>query len=328
MSLISAPLRSWMCALGVVLIGVAAAGCSVEPDRFDDNRWRGHFETNGFQSGPRFASSNYRPPLPIPGAPSMVAAALEAPSTVATAVAAPPVGYHDGVEGDDAAATTGSLGAHVVAPGTTIKISERDARSLPEVAATNVISQRTKPDRGDQVMLRRGSRTNVQRNSEPVGGEQPSVPPVEGAAAAVPAPDTPASVDPSKAAEAAPKFRWPVRGQVIAGFGSKIKGRPNNGINVAVPEDTSIKAAEGGVVVYSGNELKAYGNLLLVRHPNGYVTAYAHAKQLLVKGGDEIKRGQVIAKSGRTGDVDTPQLHFEIRKASAPVDPMQYLSGA
>jgi murein DD-endopeptidase MepM/ murein hydrolase activator NlpD len=327
MSLMSAPLRSWMCALGVVLIGVGAAGCSVEPDRFDDSRWRGHFETTGSsQSGPRFASSNYRPPLPIPAAPSMVAAALEVPSTVAAAVAAPAAGYHDGVEWDDAAATTGSLGAHAVAPGKTIKISERDTRSLPEVAATKVISRRTKPDRGDQVILRSASRTNVQRNSEPVGGEQPSVPPAEGAA--VPAPDTPASVGPSKVAEAVPKFRWPVRGQVIAGFGSKINGRPNNGINVAVPEDTSIKAAEGGVVVYSGNELKAYGNLLLVRHPNGYVTAYAHAKQLLVKGGDEIKRGQVIAKSGRTGDVDTPQLHFEIRKASTPVDPMQYLSGA
>jgi murein DD-endopeptidase MepM/ murein hydrolase activator NlpD len=256
----------------------------------------------------------------------MVAASLAAPSTVTAAVAAPAVGYHDAVEWDDAAATTGSLGAHVVAPGKTIKISERDARSLPQVAAMSVISRRTKPVRGDQVILRGASRTNVQRNSEPVGGEQPSVPPAEGAAAAAPAP--PASGGPSTAAEAAPKFRWPVRGQVLAGFGSKIKGRPNNGINVAVPEDTSIKAADGGVVVYSGNELKAYGNLLLVRHPNGYVTAYAHAKQLLVKGGDEIKRGQVIAKSGRTGDVDTPQLHFEIRKASEPVDPMQYLGGA
>jgi murein DD-endopeptidase MepM/ murein hydrolase activator NlpD len=146
--------------------------------------------------------------------------------------------------------------------------------------------------------------------------------------ATVPAAAAPASTGPSKTVEAAPTFHWPVRGQVIAGFGSKINGQPNYGINVAVPEDTAIKAADDGVVVYSGNQLKSYGNLLLVRHPNGYVTVYAHAKQLLVKGGDEIKRGQVIAKAGRTGEVDSPQVHFEIRKASAPVDPMPYLTGA
>jgi murein DD-endopeptidase MepM/ murein hydrolase activator NlpD len=81
-------------------------------------------------------------------------------------------------------------------------------------------------------------------------------------------------------------------------------------------------------VVYSGNQLKTFGNLLLVRHPNGYVTVYAHAKELLVKAGDEIKRGQIIAKAGRTGDADRPELHFEIRKASTPVDPMPYLAGA
>src|SRR6202000_2774568 len=93
-------------------------------------------------------------------------------------------------------------------------------------------------------------------------------------------------------------------------------------------EGTPIKAAEDGQVTYAGNELKGYGNLILVKHPNGYVTAYAHASELLVKRGDTIKRGQVIAKSGQTGDVGSPQLHFEIRKGSAPVDPLQFLSGA
>jgi murein DD-endopeptidase MepM/ murein hydrolase activator NlpD len=131
-----------------------------------------------------------------------------------------------------------------------------------------------------------------------------------------------------KSAEGMPTFRWPVRGRVISGFGPAPNGQHNDGINVAVPENTPIKAAEDGVVAYAGNELKGYGNLVLVRHPNGYVTAYANAKELLVKRGDQIKRGQVIAKSGQTGNVDAPQVHFEIRKGPAPVDPMPFLNGA
>jgi len=136
---------------------------------------------------------------------------------------------------------------------------------------------------------------------------------------------------PVKAAEATgalPSFRWPVRGRVITAYGAKTNGKANDGINLAVPEGTPVKAADDGVVAYSGNELKGYGNLVLIRHANGYVTAYAHASELLVKRGDTIKRGQVIAKSGQSGEVASPQLHFEIRKGSSPVDPLQFLSGA
>lgn len=135
----------------------------------------------------------------------------------------------------------------------------------------------------------------------------------------------------AKAAEATgalPTFRWPVRGKVVTSYGAKTNGKSNDGINLAVPEGTPVKAAEDGVVAYSGNELKGYGNLVLVRHSNGYVTAYAHASELLVKRGDPIKRGQVIAKSGQSGEVASPQLHFEIRKGSSPVDPLQFLNGA
>jgi murein DD-endopeptidase MepM/ murein hydrolase activator NlpD len=137
--------------------------------------------------------------------------------------------------------------------------------------------------------------------------------------------------EPAKAAETTsglPTFRWPVRGRVITTYGAKTNGKQNDGINVAVPEGTPVKAAEDGVVAYSGNELKGYGNLVLIRHSNGYVTAYAHASELLVKRGDTIKRGQVIAKSGQSGEVGSPQLHFEIRKGSSPVDPLQFLNGA
>ena len=126
----------------------------------------------------------------------------------------------------------------------------------------------------------------------------------------------------------APQFRWPVRGRVISGFGPIANGQQNDGINLAVPEGTAVRAAEDGTVAYAGSELKGYGNLVLVRHNDGYVTAYAHASELMVKRGDTVRRGQVIAKSGQTGTVTAPQLHFEIRKGSAPVDPMKFLPGA
>lgn len=143
----------------------------------------------------------------------------------------------------------------------------------------------------------------------------------------------PAKVDPAPTANAAPaasaadtsgnpEFRWPARGRIIQGF----KGG-NDGINIAVPEGTAVKAAENGTVAYAGNELKGYGNLVLIRHPNGFVTAYANNGELDVKRGDQVKRGQTIAKSGQSGNVASPQLHFELRKGSTPVDPTSYLAG-
>ncbi|AOO84696.1 hypothetical protein BHK69_22120 [Bosea vaviloviae] len=118
-------------------------------------------------------------------------------------------------------------------------------------------------------------------------------------------------------------FRWPARGRVISGYSGK---GGNEGINIAVPEGTPVKAAEGGTVAYAGSELKGYGNLVLIRHPNGYVSAYAHNGDLKVKRGDTVKRGQVVANSGQSGNVSSPQLHFELRKGSAPVDPTPYLT--
>jgi len=123
-------------------------------------------------------------------------------------------------------------------------------------------------------------------------------------------------------------FRWPVKGRVISKFGSKPGGARNEGINIAVPEGTSVRAADGGVVAYAGNELKGYGNLVLIRHDGGWVTAYAHTRQLLVKRGDTVRRGDVIAKAGQTGSVESPQLHFELRKGATAVDPLKYLTAA
>ncbi len=123
-------------------------------------------------------------------------------------------------------------------------------------------------------------------------------------------------------------LRWPVRGKIISEFGNKPGGLKNEGINIAVPEGTAVRAAETGVVAYAGNELKGYGNLILIRHDGGYVTAYAHAKELFVKKGDTIKRGDVIAKAGQTGAVSSPQLHFEVRKGATALDPVGFLNNA
>ena len=121
-------------------------------------------------------------------------------------------------------------------------------------------------------------------------------------------------------------FRWPVKGRVISGFGTKPDGGHNDGINISVPQGTPVKAAENGVVAYAGSELKGYGNLVLVRHANNWVSAYANNEAILVKRGDKVDRGQVIAKAGTTGSVSQPQVHFELRKGSRPVDPTKYMS--
>lgn len=120
----------------------------------------------------------------------------------------------------------------------------------------------------------------------------------------------------------APEFRWPAHGRIIQCF--KCSG--NDGINIALPEGTAIKAAEAGTVAYAG-DLKNYGNLVLIKHPNGYVTAYANNGEISVKVGETVKRGQIIAKSGQSGNVPSPQLHFELRKGKTPVDPTLYLAG-
>ena len=121
------------------------------------------------------------------------------------------------------------------------------------------------------------------------------------------------------------KLRWPVRGQVVAQYGSRDDGHRNDGIDISVPEGTPVKAAENGVVIYAGNGLKEYGNTVLIRHDDGLVTVYGYAKDLKVQRGDKVTRGQVIADSGMSGEASRPKLHFEVRKDATPVNPMSYL---
>ena len=118
---------------------------------------------------------------------------------------------------------------------------------------------------------------------------------------------------------------WPVDGRVLAGYGVSSGGTHNDGINIAAPRGAPVHAVDGGTIAYAGNELRGYGNLVLVKHANGTITAYAHCDELLVKQGEQVKRGQVIAKVGATGGVAEPQLHFELRRGKKAVDPREFL---
>ncbi|MEE2691955.1 MAG: peptidoglycan DD-metalloendopeptidase family protein [Pseudomonadota bacterium] len=120
-------------------------------------------------------------------------------------------------------------------------------------------------------------------------------------------------------------FDWPVKGAIIAEFGSAGVGRRNDGVNIAAPVGTPVRAAADGEVVYRGSELDGYGNLLLVKHADGFVTAYAHNDSMAVRKGEKVRKGQIIAKVGQTGAVTEPQLHFEIRQNLKSVDPLALL---
>jgi murein DD-endopeptidase MepM/ murein hydrolase activator NlpD len=120
-------------------------------------------------------------------------------------------------------------------------------------------------------------------------------------------------------------FIWPVRGPIVEGFGAGPDGTRNEGINIAAPRNAPVRAADGGVVVYVGNELRGYGNLILIKHPQGWISAYAHCSAVLVKRGQRVHRGQIIARVGATGDVRQPQLHFELRRGKKAVDPRPLL---
>jgi murein DD-endopeptidase MepM/ murein hydrolase activator NlpD len=120
-------------------------------------------------------------------------------------------------------------------------------------------------------------------------------------------------------------FDWPVQGKIVEGYGTGLNGTHNDGINIAAKLGEPVRAADAGVVAYAGNELRGYGNLVLIKHPGGYMTAYAHNSKLSVKRGEVVKRGQEIAKAGSTGTVDTPQVHFEIRQGTRAIDPTTLL---
>lgn len=151
----------------------------------------------------------------------------------------------------------------------------------------------------------------------------------EGAAPARPT-RTPGKPVPATVAVAPParfsgRFGWPLEGRIIGRFGPGEGGRRNDGINIAAERGAPIRAAADGVVAYAGSAIAVYGGLVLLKHGEGWITAYGHAEDILVARGQSVKRGQIIGRAGATGSVNTPQLHFEIREKRTPVDPLRYL---
>jgi murein DD-endopeptidase MepM/ murein hydrolase activator NlpD len=238
-----------------------------------------------------------------------------------------------------AAAPRAAASVHIVEPGESmLGIAHKHGVTIVALAKANKIQPNAKISIGDRLTIPGGhpvaarpvaSAPQLTKPST-VPAEKIASAPVQNARIVTPEPQTTTEsvTHKAEAAGGIPSFRWPVKGRIIAAFGAKSNGAQNDGINLAVPEGTPIKAADDGVVAYAGSELKGYGNLVLIRHSNGFVSAYANASELLVKRGDTIKRGQVIAHAGQTGNVTSPQLHFEIRKGSTPVDPTKYLGGA
>jgi murein DD-endopeptidase MepM/ murein hydrolase activator NlpD len=123
-------------------------------------------------------------------------------------------------------------------------------------------------------------------------------------------------------------FIWPVEGRLLSSFGIKEgSALHNDGLNIAAPMGAAVRAADNGIVAYAGNQIRGFGNMLLIKHSDGFITAYAHTEKLLVSRGDIVSKGQVIARVGKSGGIGVPQLHFEVRKGSLAVDPLRFLPG-
>ncbi len=237
----------------------------------------------------------------------------------------------------------GAGGTYVVKSGDSLaKIAKATGNSIDDIKAANNLTAGS---------IRIGQELNIPNGSgsadtmktasiQPKAEQKPAAQPVSApaTAAAQPAtykaPDAGESVSDAakkEVASAAPeatgigKYRWPVRGAVIAAYGANVNGSRNDGIDISVPQGTAIKAAENGVVIYAGNGLKELGNTVLVRHDDGTVTVYGNADTLSVTRGQKIQRGQTVAVSGMSGNVKQPQVHFEVRKDATPVNPMTFL---
>jgi murein DD-endopeptidase MepM/ murein hydrolase activator NlpD len=340
-------------AAAIALLAGASAGCSADISRF----------ANPFESTENRASivrSDGVVTGSLPAAPTTAVSSNTLPPPVSSApVASAPVSQPVSVA---SASPAGDV--YVVQPGDSLGriANDRGLRSI-EVASYNGIDPSAPIKVGQRLRIPSGATAPVQvaavqtntvtdAGAPPATlGQIPANPAPSAAAPAVAAAPIQAPVEtpatPTQVAAVQPEvqtnpqmstgtgvessttgnFRWPVRGRVISGFGVKASGDRNDGINIEVPEGTPIKAAEGGTVIYAGSELKGYGNLVLVKHPNGFVSAYAHASEVLVKRDDVVMRGQTIGKVGTTGNVERPQLHFEIREGNKPIDPLPFLSG-
>ncbi len=216
---------------------------------------------------------------------------------------------------------------HEVAPGETVyAISRLYDVDMHSLARRNGIGAPYTIAVGQRLLLPGVvARASRPPSTAAAGTSPPAQPP---SSATAPAGAVARSKVPQPPPRSAKLFAWPLQGKIISRFGTKPGGLHNDGINIAGKRGTPVRAAANGVVAYVGNELRGFGNLLLLRHAGGWMTAYAHNDVLRVRRGDKVKRGQVIGGLGSSGHVTTPQLHFEIRKGAKAVDPLRYLGPA
>jgi len=228
-------------------------------------------------------------------------------------------------------------GEHVVASGDTLYgISRQYGVDMTSLARINRMRPPYTILVGQKLRLPANAQmTQVAVNQEPVVLKPPAARPKARQQTAVRVPGKKPPVkkatpvrDPKVPPRSGSRFAWPLRGPILSNFGAKKGGLYNDGINIAAKRGQKVHAAENGVVAYAGNELRGFGNLLLIRHKGGWMTAYAHADKLLVKRGQTVKRQQVIGFAGSSGSVAKPQVHFEIRKGSRAVNPLKYLATA
>ena len=219
---------------------------------------------------------------------------------------------------------------HVVSKGETVyAISRRYNVSIKELVRLNGVGTPPTIKTGQTLLLPDSEGAVVQPASLPIRPAPDAAPPASREHSAPPRTKTvvlpPSTNIPRPAKLSGKGFLWPVSGRIISGFGRKARGLHNDGINIAAPRGTPVRAAQNGVIAYHGNELRGFGKLILIKHAKGYMTAYAHTEQVLVKRGQRVRRGQVIARVGSSGSVAVPQLHFEIRKGRRAVNPTKYL---
>lgn len=235
--------------------------------------------------------------------------------------------YHRVKEGETGIAIARAYGARwdevIAANGLAapykLRVGERLRLPSKQAVAAMTLEQRAAAFKLDIDDLITGSEPAASSKPKPASVSKPAT---KATAAASTTPLPKPVVEP---AVFAARFAWPVEGRILSAFGAKPGGRYNDGINIKTSAGTPVKAAADGVVAYAGDGIEGFGGLVLVKHGDGWVTAYAHNEALLVARGDKVSRGQTIARAGSTGSVDEPQVHFEIRRGRTPVDPAKYL---
>jgi len=215
---------------------------------------------------------------------------------------------------------------HIVAKGDTLySISRRYGVEMNSLARNNGLRSPYRLAVGQRLSIPGGTRVaavSKKTTSKPSASSSKPVTSKTAVQKPLPKPNKPLANPPARSTSG---FMWPVRGKLISGFGPKPGGLHNDGVNIAVASGTEVKAAQNGIVAYAGTAIDGYGRLILIKHADGWTSAYAHNRAMMVARGDKVKRGQVIAKAGDTGDVATPQLHFELRKGTRAVDPIKLM---